>query len=149
MSDEEILIGTVARQTGLRPSAIRYYESAGLVRPPRRAGGRRVYDLAVFESLALIRLAQDAGFTIAETKRLLTGFERATPASARWRSMAQRKLDDLQQRIEQANQMKALLERLLRCQCETLGQCVRGRLAPRLRQRQTPDPRLSGPPPKG
>jgi MerR family redox-sensitive transcriptional activator SoxR len=127
--DDGMSIGTVGRRTKLRASAIRYYESVGLVRPARRVGGRRVYDASIFESLALIRLAQDAGFTVAETKRLMNGFDRATPASERWRSMAQRKLDDINERIEQANRMKALLERLLHCRCDTLGECVRGRLA--------------------
>lgn len=121
-------IGEVARQTGLRASAIRYYEAAGLIRPPRRVNGRRCYDADVFESLALIRLAQDAGFTVAETRGLLHGFDRATPASARWRALARRKLAQITERIEQAERMQRLLERLLRCQCESFGQCVRRRV---------------------
>jgi MerR family redox-sensitive transcriptional activator SoxR len=94
----------------------------------RRANGRRVFDEAVFESLALIRLAQEAGFTVSEVRRLLSGFDRATPASARWRSLAERKLDEVNARIERAERMRELLERLLRCRCDTLGQCVRGRM---------------------
>jgi MerR family redox-sensitive transcriptional activator SoxR len=125
---EAMSIGTVARRAGLQASAIRYYEQAGLIRPTRRVNGRRVYDSSIFESLAIVRLAQDAGFTIAETKRLLTGFDRATPASERWRSMAERKLADVTQRIEQANRMKDVLERLLHCRCDTLGECVQRRL---------------------
>jgi len=47
----------------LAPSAIRYYEAAGLTLPPRRIGGKRAYDSSVFEAIALITLVQDAGFT--------------------------------------------------------------------------------------
>jgi MerR family redox-sensitive transcriptional activator SoxR len=83
----------------------------------------------VFESLALIRLAQEAGFTVSEVRRLLSGFDRATPASTRWRSLAQRKLEEINARIERAERMRELLERLLKCRCDTLGQCVRGRVA--------------------
>lgn len=124
-----ISIGEVGRRMGLRASALRYYERAGLIRVQRRSAGHRVYDPSVFESLALIRLAQDAGFTIREVKSLLNGFDRATPASARWQSLAQRKLEEMIARIERAQRMRDLLERLLRCECETLGQCVRGRVA--------------------
>lgn len=120
-------IGTIAKRTGLRVSAIRYYESAGLIPPTRRAGGKRVYDASVFEAIALVQLAQDAGFTLAETRVLIAGFERGTPANARWQTMARRKLVDVEERIERARKMKEVLERLLRCKCETLGECVRAR----------------------
>ena len=128
-TEGDLTIGEVARRTGLRTSALRYYESAGLLQPVRRANGRRVYDSGVFESLALIRLAQDAGFTVSEVRRLLSGFDRATPASARWRSLAERKLVEVNARIQDAERMRDLLERLLRCRCDTLGECVRGRVA--------------------
>lgn len=128
-NSDGLSIGVVARRSGLRVSAIRYYESAGLIEAPRRVSGRRVYDANVFESIALIHLAQEAGFTVAEIRQLLSGFDRATPASARWQALARRKLADVVERIEQAQRMKHLLECLLRCRCETLGQCVQGRVA--------------------
>lgn len=122
-------IGVIAQRAGLRASAIRYYESVGLIEPARRISGRRVYDRAVFESIALVRLAQEAGFTVAEIRELVSGFESATPASARWRALAKRKLADVIERIEHAQRMKELLERLMRCRCETLGECVQKRVA--------------------
>jgi MerR family redox-sensitive transcriptional activator SoxR len=121
---EAVLIGEVARRTGVSVSAIRYYESIGVIGPARRVSGRRVYDDGVFSSIALVLAAQDAGFTLAEVRMLISGFDRATPASARWQSMAQRKLDDVVERIRDAERMKAMLERLLTCRCETLDQCV-------------------------
>ena len=126
---EEMWIGEVARRTGLRTSALRYYERSGLLRAARRVGGRRVYDASVFESLGLIRLARDAGFTLRETKWLFDGFDRHTPASARWQALARPKLVEVRTRIERAERMRDLLERLSRCRCETLGDCVRKRLA--------------------
>jgi MerR family transcriptional regulator, redox-sensitive transcriptional activator SoxR len=82
-----------------------------------------------FESIALVRIAQDAGFTLAEVRTLVSGFDRATPASARWQTMARRKLADVEARIEQAERVKVMLEGLLQCRCETLEECVRRRNA--------------------
>ena len=126
-NEARLPIGTVAKRAGLRVSALRYYEQAGLIAPAQRAGGRRVYDDSVFSAIALVQLAQEAGFTVAETRMLISGFERGTPASARWQAMARRKLADVARRIEHAERMKRLLERLLQCRCETLDQCVQSR----------------------
>jgi len=132
-----LTIGEVAERADRAPSAIRYYERAGLLRPPRRESGRRIYDEDVFETLALIDLAQDAGFTVAETRALMHGFDRATPASQRWRTLAEQKLDEIVRHIERAEQMRALLQRLTRCQCHTLGECVRSRKAAMLAAKLT------------
>jgi DNA-binding transcriptional MerR regulator len=63
--------------------------------------------------------------TIGEIKTLLHGFDRATPASTRWQSLARRKLGEVNERIARAQRMRAVLEQLLQCRCETLGKCVR------------------------
>ena len=130
-------IGEVARRAGVRASAIRYYEHAGLIPSPVRAGGRRRYDDAVFVSLALIRLAQRAGFTIPEVRTLFHGFGQRTPASARWRKLAERKHVELSARIAEAERMRDLLELLKECDCETLGECVRPQLVKLTRTRLT------------
>src|SRR5687767_4899649 len=53
-------IGEVARRAGVEPSAIRYYESLGLLPEPPRAGGKRRYDASVLDWLSLIALAREA-----------------------------------------------------------------------------------------
>lgn len=117
-------IGDVAKEAGLRPSAIRYYESVGLLPSPARANGRRRYDDSIFGRLALIELAQQAGFTIGEIKTLLHGFSRKTPASARWRALTGRKLEEVEERIRQARRRKRVLLRLAECECPTFEDCA-------------------------
>jgi MerR family redox-sensitive transcriptional activator SoxR len=120
-----LAIGEVARRTGLRTSALRYYEDVGLIPSQMRAGGRRLYGAEVFNVLAVIEQAKRAGFTIAETKLLLTGFGPNVEASARWRAMAQRKREELDSVIANARRMKSLLRRVLKCECVTLEECGR------------------------
>ena len=63
-------IGEVAARTGLAPSALRFYEQRGLVAAAGRNGLRRTYRPDVFDRLALIACARQAGFGIAEIARL-------------------------------------------------------------------------------
>jgi predicted site-specific integrase-resolvase len=53
-----LTIGEVAWATGIKASAIRYYEEAGLLPEPERVGGKRRYDEEVLRRLALIRGAK-------------------------------------------------------------------------------------------
>ena len=122
----DLSIGEVARRAGLRTSAIRYYEASGLLPKPPRRGGRRVYDGSALDWLGLIRLAQEAGFSIAEIRTLIHGFSSRTPPSKRWRSLATRKLDELREQIARARAMERVLTRLLDCECPTLRECGAG-----------------------
>ena len=76
---EELAIGEVARRAGIQPSALRYYESIGLMPAPKRVSGRRRYEESTVQMLKVIQLAQQAGFTVAEIQTLLHGFAPDTP----------------------------------------------------------------------
>jgi MerR family transcriptional regulator, redox-sensitive transcriptional activator SoxR len=116
-------VGEFAQRAGLRASAVRYYERLGLLPPPPRRGGRRVYGPEAFAQLALLRVARECGFTLEETRRLLLGFAPTTAASARWRALAESKLKEMDEVIARAQAMKDLLHRLQRCECDTLAEC--------------------------
>ena len=136
----QLLISEAARQAGVRPSAIRYYEHMGILPAPRRVSGQRRYDAATVQRLAVLRRAQEAGFTLQEIRALFFGFPPGAPISKRWRQMAGRKLVELDVRIKELRGMKVLLERLQSgCRCETVEACgaaiLRGR-----RSRETSQP---------
>src|SRR5262249_62157663 len=77
-------IGELGRRTGLATSALRYYERVGLLVPDGRAHGRRYYGPASAERIALIRLCQDAGFTLAEIRTVLAAGSRRNPSRTRF-----------------------------------------------------------------
>ena len=58
---DELSIGDVSRRSGLAASALRYYESIGLIASARTAGDRRRYPRSVLRRLAVIRSAQSRG----------------------------------------------------------------------------------------
>jgi MerR family redox-sensitive transcriptional activator SoxR len=114
-------IGEVARRVGLRPSAVRYYERMGLLRPTPRAGGQRRYDPAALHRLSAIRLAQRAGFSLDEIKRLFES-ERL-PGGAGWRALVESKLREVRARIDEAQVMERMLLESLECGCEAFDEC--------------------------
>lgn len=123
---EALTIGEVARQAGVRTSMLRYYESVGLLPPPDRVHGHRRYDPSVFSRLSILRMAQHAGFTLAEMHLLLHGFSQETPASERWQQLARQKMQEVDARIAHAQQTKHILECLLQCECLHLEECAQG-----------------------
>ena len=118
-------IGQLARASGLAPSAIRYYERAGLLPKPVRASRQRRYAADAIGRLRVVRLAREAGFTIAETRTFVTGFSANTPPAMRWRSLAERKLVEIDTQVARLEHMKELLKTSFRCQCLSIEDCVR------------------------
>jgi len=125
----ELAIGEVARRAGLAPSAIRYYERAGLLAKPERRSGRRRYQGAILGRLRIIQVAREAGFTLAEIRLLLSGFSEAATPAARWRALAERKLAELEQLSRRIAHMRRLLESSFQCRCLRIEDCERALLA--------------------
>ena len=114
-------ISEVAAATGLRPSALRYYEDAGLIASAARVGGKRHYAPAVLRRLAFIALCQDTGFGIAEIRGFLRAHAGAPDA---WRSFAGAKLAELDERIAKARRMRTLLAETMACGCAGPDDCA-------------------------
>jgi MerR family transcriptional regulator, redox-sensitive transcriptional activator SoxR len=117
-------IGQVARQSGLSATTLRYYEDAEVLPAPARSGGQRRYDQQVFRQLALVKHAQQAGFTIAEIRTLLHGFPAHVSAAERWRAVANPKRAAVQALMERVLEMHDTLEQISQCECKTLDQCA-------------------------
>jgi MerR family redox-sensitive transcriptional activator SoxR len=118
-------IGEVAARSGIRASAIRYYEKKGLLGLPVRAGGRRVYDTGVLNHLVIIGFAKETGFTLPEIKLLLRGFPAQTPPSVRWKKMTVGKIKELECASAKVQAMKEMLEAVRSCRCQDLAHCAR------------------------
>ena len=122
----QLSISDVARQVGMRPSAIRYYEKIKILPPARRVSGQRRYDAGTVQQLAVLRRAQEVGFSLDEIRQLFSGFQKAA-MSTLWRKIAERKQVELDARISRIQGMKQLLNSLrTRCQCETVNECGAG-----------------------
>lgn len=117
-------IGEVARRTGVRTSALRYYEDAGILPTPARVSGRRLYDADAIHRVEVLRFAQQAGFTLEEIKTLFHGFQAETPLSKRWQSLAHAKLRELDLLSMRIQRMRRALELGLKCGCLRIEDCT-------------------------
>ncbi len=120
---EEFGIGELAKRTGLPPSAIRYYEALGLLHPRRRDGGRRTYGPEAVARARGIQLAKAAGFTLKETSELYPSDTEETTLSERWRTLATRKLRELEAGLAAMEAMRLKLKEGIDCPCTSLDDC--------------------------
>ena len=116
-------IGEVACRTGVPSSAIRYYERTGVLPRPARMGGRRQYHQGTLQLLAALKYAKACGFTLAETRQLLTGIGDKSPVSARWRALARKRIAELDALASRIAVMRDLVERVAGCECQDGYQC--------------------------
>ncbi|XID94591.1 MerR family transcriptional regulator [Paenibacillaceae bacterium WGS1546] len=116
-------IGEVAEKSGTTTSALRYYEQIGLLQPPQRVNGKRMYEEEILGRIDTIKLAQSAGFQIQEIKQLLDGFDSQVAPSERWRRMALKKQDELEAKIQQMTRMKTILANSVNCDCLSWEEC--------------------------
>src|SRR5215203_4974420 len=91
-----------------------------------RVSRRRQYPADCLERVALIRLYQNAGFTLAEIDRLLAATSRRRAA---WNDLAERKVAELDARIADAQRAKELIEHALDCKHRDLLACPNFRAA--------------------
>lgn len=110
-------VGDLARLTGARASAIRYYEACGLLPAPERRSGRRSYDRAAANRLKAILIARRLGFSIAEVRTL------AMADIEGWRQEARAKALSLRALIETLGENAARLDELASCECAAGSAC--------------------------
>jgi MerR family mercuric resistance operon transcriptional regulator len=113
-------IGALSAATGCHIETIRYYERIGLVpRPPRSAGGRRVYGADHALRLNFVRRSRELGFSLTEVRALLALAE-GGQSCGEVRRLTLAHLADVRAKI-------ADLERLAATLAETAVRCRGGR----------------------
>lgn len=120
----ELSISQVIQKTGVPASTLRYYEEVGLLTPIGRVGGRRQYDESILQTLALIQTGQQAGFTLAELEILLNNVLDSELVNDEWQQLIQRKLAEMDARLQNIERMKGLLEAIMDCEDSTLAECI-------------------------
>ncbi len=120
----QLPIGEVARRTGLSVSAIRFYESRGLVEAGRNSGGQRRFARSDIRRLSFVMIAQQMGFSIERIgEALATVPLHKAPTKAQWTRLAKNFSDDLDERIATLTRLRDKLDGCIGCGCLSLDRC--------------------------
>jgi DNA-binding transcriptional MerR regulator len=117
-------IGEVASRSGMAPSALRYYESEGIIASVDRKGLRRQFRPDVLTTLGVVAMCQQAGFTLQEIKLVL-----ATGGGSSWKTFAETKRDQLRARAAHLGTVADQLDHALRCPSPNVFDCEHFRAA--------------------
>jgi Cu(I)-responsive transcriptional regulator len=111
-----ITIGEASGQSGVSAKMLRHYESLGLLGAVARTdSGYRLYSAADVHTLRFIKRSRDLGFSMAEIAELVGLWQNRTRASASVKRIAQKHVDELNQRIAAMQAMQRSLSTLLGC----------------------------------
>ncbi|MDR6624711.1 MerR family DNA-binding protein [Caulobacter segnis] len=116
----DIDISELSQRSGVKASALRFYEEKGLIVSTGRRGLKRLFAPETAERLSLIALGRACGFTLDEIADLLDG-----PDIDRARLRAQ--IAQLDRRIEQLTRMREGLRHAADCKVPILTDCPRFR----------------------
>ena len=107
--------GEIARKAGVSADTLRHYERKGLLEKPRRlANGYRMYPPDALDRVLLIQRALSVGFTLDELARLLRERDRGRPPCREVRVIAERKLREVEQQLENLARFRETLDQMLR-----------------------------------
>ena len=107
-------IGAAAKASGLPIKTVRYYADIGLVIPGGRSdSGYRQYTSPELNKLIFARRARAFGFSIDETRELLSLYEDRNRSSADVKRIAERRLSDIESKMRELQALKDELSHLV------------------------------------
>jgi DNA-binding transcriptional MerR regulator len=121
-----LTIGQLSAASGVPTSTIRFWERRGLLRPHARSGGQRRYTEEALTQVGMLRLCQDAGFTLAEIQDLVT---KQLSDRFQWRELVAAKMVSITDSLRKLEKARGLLAHALECPYEDIRQCPKFRAA--------------------
>jgi MerR family redox-sensitive transcriptional activator SoxR len=120
-----LAIGELAHRTGLSVSAIRFYETRGLVRAVRTSGNQRRFPRSDIRKLSFAVIAQELGLSLAEIEAVLATLPEGRPPTREdWEAISGRIRAALDEKIAMLERTRDLLDGCIGCGCLSLDRCA-------------------------
>jgi MerR family transcriptional regulator, redox-sensitive transcriptional activator SoxR len=121
---DELTIGELSARSGVAPSALRFYESHGLLSSTRTSGNQRRYDRAVLRRIALIQAGRAAGIPLKQIGAALETLPaHRTPSRRDWERLSHVWRRDLDARIAGLTAVRDRLTTCIGCGCLSIDRC--------------------------
>ena len=120
-------VGEAARRAGVATSALRYYESIGLITSERTTGNQRRFHRSMLRRISVIRAAQGLGLSLDEIAQALSTLPRSgAPTKRDWERLSRAWRSRLDRRIEELAGLRDKLSACIGCGCEGQfkGRCL-------------------------
>jgi MerR family transcriptional regulator, redox-sensitive transcriptional activator SoxR len=120
----ELTIGEVVGRSGVPASALRFYESLGLLASQRTGGNQRRYERSVLRRIAVIQAGKAAGIPLAEIQSALATLPAGRAPSRRdWERLSSSWREDLDARIATLEGLRDRLSTCIGCGCLSIDRC--------------------------
>lgn len=124
-TDNWVLIGEFSKRSGVAASALRFYETQGLLSSHRNASGRRQFARSDLRRVAFIRAAQTVGLSLEQIRAGLQSLpEERTPTQGDWARLSAAWRPLLDQRITELTRLRDQLTSCIGCGCLSLTKCA-------------------------
>ena len=119
---ETFLIGELARRAGVNKETVRYYESRGLLDPPKRreSGIYREYTGETVLQIKIIRQLKQLGFTLGEIKLLFELYDNGARECDDFTGAMETKIDSIESELSRLKGVRTTL-RKMHSKCEKGG----------------------------
>jgi MerR family redox-sensitive transcriptional activator SoxR len=119
-----LTIGEVAERTGLAPSALRFYETRGLIHSERSEGNQRRYHRDMLRRISFIKVAQNVGLSLEDIAAALATLpDRRTPTKEDWARLSRSWGPVLDEQIAVLQRLRDKLDGCIGCGCLSLKSC--------------------------
>jgi MerR family transcriptional regulator, redox-sensitive transcriptional activator SoxR len=121
---DELTIGQVAARSGVATSALRFYETQGLIAASRTSGNQRRFERSVLRRVALVQAGRAAGISLEHIRSALDTLPaRRTPTRRDWERLSRAWRDDLDRQITTLQAIRDRLTTCIGCGCLSIDAC--------------------------
>jgi MerR family redox-sensitive transcriptional activator SoxR len=120
----ELTVGQLSARSGVAITALRFYETKGLISSQRNAGNQRRYPRDMLRRVALIKTAQRLGIPLASIQAALQTLpQNRPPTTEDWNRLSECWKADLDERINRLTALRNQLNGCIGCGCLSMDAC--------------------------